>query len=65
MAVGAIINERTAEERDADIVKREIKIKVPLGGVFDGDVVTDAGICCYRLIIGCFERYRSGGYALG
>ena len=64
MIVGAVIDEGTAEERDADVVKREIEIKGTLSGVFDGDVVADAGVCCYRLIIGCFEWYRSGRYAL-
>lgn len=39
VAIGAIINEGTAEERDADIVKRDVEIEVLFGGIFNGEKV--------------------------
>lgn len=55
MAVGAILDEGTAKQRDADLVKRDVKVEISLRSIFNGNIVIHAGVGHHFLAVGGFH----------
>ena len=55
VAVGAVVNEGTAKQRDADFVKRDVKIEISFRSILNGNIVTHAGGGHHFLAVGGFH----------